>query len=214
MKSLNFPNDFTGTAKLLDDIDLPRIGARIGVGEDELHAVLDVETRGGGFDKFGRPKMLFEPHIFYRELRGGQRDQAVRMGLAYPKWKRDYPSDSYPRLCKALAINRDAAFRASSWALGQVMGFNAGLAGYPSAEAMVRDMLDDEEKHLEAMVTFIKSAGLDDELRAHDWRGFAKGYNGSAYEKNGYHIKLSKAFAKWQGIKDTPFKIDRIGAAA
>ena len=31
-------NGFKGRAKKLDDVDLPRIGARIGVGEDELHA--------------------------------------------------------------------------------------------------------------------------------------------------------------------------------
>lgn len=200
---------FVGKARRLDDIDLPRIGQLIGVGEDELHAVLDVETRGGGFDDLFRPKMLFEPHVFYRELKGGQRDQAVRMGLAYPRWKRNYPKDSYPRLQKAMAINSEAALRSASWGLGQIMGFNHEMAGYPSASAMVKDFLDDEEDHLTAMVQFIKSAGLDDELRRHDWHGFARGYNGSAYAKHGYHTKLARAFKKWKGIKDTPFEIDR-----
>ena len=35
-------NGFKGRAKKLDDVDLPRIGARIGVGEDELHAFLAI----------------------------------------------------------------------------------------------------------------------------------------------------------------------------
>lgn len=196
---------FKGKAKRIDDVDLPRLGALIGVGEDEIHAVLDVETAGGGFDSKGRPKMLFEPHIFYRQLgEGPQRDTAVARGLARKSWKRDYPSDSYPRLIEAMKIDEAAALRSASWGLGQIMGFNHGLAGYDTAAAMVADFTADEENHLEAMIKFITSAGLDDELRNHDWRGFARGYNGSGYEKNGYHTKLAAAYAKWSKIKDTP----------
>lgn len=44
------PVIFKGAAKRLDDIDLPRIGNRIGVDEDEIHAVREVEAAGSGFD--------------------------------------------------------------------------------------------------------------------------------------------------------------------
>ncbi len=67
------PINFIGPAKRLDDIDLPRIAALIDVGEDELHAIIDTETCGSGFDAAGRPKMLFEPHVLYRNLSGGRR---------------------------------------------------------------------------------------------------------------------------------------------
>lgn len=202
--------DFRGKARKLDDIDLPRLGRLIGVGEDEIHAVLDVETRGGGFDAQGRPKMLFEPHVFYRELGEQKRARAVSAGLAYRHWgEKAYPRDSYPRLQQAMLIDRPAALRSASWGLGQIMGFNHKAAGYVSVEAMVVDFLDDEEKHLEAMINFIISEGLDDELRAHDWRGFARGYNGPGYEKNGYHTKLAERFAWWQKRPDTPFRISR-----
>lgn len=201
--------NFKGKAKRLDDIDLPRIGSTIGVGEDEIHAVMDVEAASSGFDSQGRPSMLFEPHIFYRLLGPGpKRDRAVREGLAWPKWRRDYPRDSYPRLEKAMAIDHEIALQSASWGLGQIMGFNHTLAGYASASLMVRAFLDDEEKHLEAMVRFIQRSGLDDELRAHDWRGFARGYNGPGYEKNGYHTKLAAAYAKWSNIRDTPWPPD------
>ena len=198
--------NFTGKAKRLDDVDLPRLGDRLGVGEDEVHAVLDVEARSKGFDSQGRPSMLFEPHIFYRELSGAERDKAVSLGLARKSWKRDYPSDSYPRLLKAMQINKEAALRSASWGLGQIMGFNHQLAGYDSASEMVADFLDDEENHLAAMVQFILSAGLDDELREHDWAGFARGYNGSQYTKNKYDVKLRNAYNKWANIKDTEWK--------
>ena len=198
--------NFKGKAKRLDDIDLPYLGSQIGVGEDEIHAVLDVETAGGGFDSEGRPKMLFEPHIFYKRLSGTQLADAVRLGLAYKSWgSKPYPKNSYDRLAAAMAINKTEALNSASWWLGQIMGFNHAAAGYVSAEAMVNDFLDDEETHLAAMVKFITTNGLDDELRSHDWAGFARGYNGSQYAKHGYHTKLEAAFKKWSRIEDTPF---------
>jgi hypothetical protein len=198
--------DFRGAAKRLESIDIPRIGSRIGVGEDELHAFMEVEANGSGFDSKGRPKMLFEPHVFWRELGPGpKRDRAAAEGLAYPRWKpRAYPKDSYPRLQKAMAIDEEAALRSASWGLGQIMGFNARAAGYASAKAMVLAFLDDEEHHLRAMIRFIETNGLDDELRRHDWAGFARGYNGPGFAKNGYHKNLAASFARWQKIKDTP----------
>ena len=77
---------FKGAATPLADIDLPRIGAMVGVGEDELHAIIDVESSGSGFDRLGRPKMLFEPHVCWRQLGpGAKRDRAASLGIAYAK---------------------------------------------------------------------------------------------------------------------------------
>ncbi|WP_420104164.1 N-acetylmuramidase family protein [Bosea sp. (in: a-proteobacteria)] len=196
---------FRGAGKRLDDIDLPRIGATIGVGEDEIHAVLDVEAAGSGFDKEGRLKALYEPHKAYALSSGKTRDRLVAAGLAYPKWgTKPYPADSYPRILAAMAIDEDIALRSTSWGLGQIMGFNAGAAGYPSARAMVEAFVDDEEVHLEAMVRFIVANGLDDELRRRDWKGFARGYNGAG-QVDYYAGKLAAAFAKWAKIPDTPY---------
>jgi hypothetical protein len=197
--------NFKGKARRLADVDLPLVGRTISVGEDEMHAILDVEAAGTGFDSQGRPKMLYEPHIFWRELGPGPaRDAAAKAGLAYPTWRRDYPKDSYPRLIKAMAIDEEKALRSASWGLGQVMGFNHKAAGYHSAKDMVTAFLDSEAEHLAAMVRFIKTNGLDDELRRHDWAGFARGYNGAGFAKNRYDKKLAASFAKWQKIKDTP----------
>ena len=196
-----------GAARRLDDIDLPKLGATIGVGEDEIHAVLDVESRGGGFDRQGRVLMLFEPHKFWRHLGPGEkRDAAVARGLAWQSWRpNSYPPDSYPRLIDAMAIDETAALKSASWGLGQIMGENHRAAGYESVQAMVAAFADDEESHLAAMIAFIKAARLDDELRRHDWRGFARGYNGESYERNNYHTRLERAFARWSRINDTPW---------
>lgn len=208
------PEDFKGRAKRLDDLDLPRVGRMIGVGEDEIHAILEVESRGSGFDGQGRPTLLFEPHIFWRELGAGKkRDAAARAGLAYPKWgAKGYPKDSYPRLKQAMAIDETAALRSASYGLAQVMGFNHKAAGYDTVQAMVLAFCASEAAQLEAMISFIKASRLDDEIRRHDWAGFARGYNGAGFAKNSYDKRLAKSFAKWQKIKDTPFDLSMAAA--
>lgn len=210
--------NFKGAAKRIDDIDLPRIAHRIGVGEDEMHALIDTETNGKGFDSAGRPRMLFEPHRFYANLSGAQRERAVKEGLARKTWKVDgkvprYPSDSYPRLIKAMAINETAALKSASWGLGQVMGENHVSAGYDSPQAMVRAFMADEENHLEAMVNFIVTNHIDDDLRAlaaltrptkpEDCIPIVRVYNGSGFRDNNYHVKFADNHNKWRKIPDT-----------
>lgn len=197
---------FKGAARRLGDLDLPYIGSAIGVGEDEVHAVLDVEAAGSGFDSAGRPKMLYEPHLFYRNLSGGKRDQAVAAGLAYAAWKPGgYPKDSYPRLTRAMEIDETAALKSCSWGLGQILGSNHVAAGYATPQLMVERFCESEAEQLSAMIRFIKANKLDDDLRRHDWAGFARGYNGPQYAVHNYHGKLAAAYAKWSRIKDTPW---------
>lgn len=209
-------NEFRGAAARLDDIDLPRIGSTIGVGEDELHAFMDVEAAGAGFDKSGRPKMLFEPHVLYRNLSGAKRDAAVARGLAYASWgQKPYPADSYPRLVSAIAIDEAAALRASSWGLSQILAENHASAGYATPQDMVRDFMEDEAAHLEATTRLMVRMGIADDLRELvnlgrdttpiDCVPVVRVWNGSGYAKNGYHTKFAAAHNKWRRIPDTPW---------
>jgi len=199
-------NGFKGAAKRIEDLDIPRIGQRIGVGEDELHAFMDVEAAGSGFDRQGRPKMLFEPHVFYRNLSADKRQQAMQVGLAYKKWgTRPYPKDSYPTLQKAMELDETAALKSASWGLGQILGENHKLVGYDTVQGMVLAFMDDEEKHLEAIVEYLISTGIDDDLKAHRWEVVARVYNGPGYAKHNYHGRMALAYAKWAKIKDTPY---------
>lgn len=197
--------DFLATrTKLIDAWDYGRIGRMIRIAEDEVRAVVDVETGdGSGFDSKRRLKMLFEPHVFYRELGEAKRAVAINAGIASRKWGEiRYPKDSYPRLLAAMKIDRTAALRSASWGLGQIMGFNHKLAGWASVDDMLTAFMADEENQLRGMINFIVTEHLDDELRRHDWAGFARGYNGAGYRQNQYDTKLAAAFAKWQGRAD------------
>lgn len=105
-----------------------------------------------------------------------------------------------------MKINKEAALRSASWGLGQILGENFAMCEYNRAEEMVLAFTESEGSQLEAMVKFIIAAGLDDELRRHDWAGFARGYNGPGYKKNKYDVKLRQAYNKWSKIKDTEWK--------
>lgn len=201
-------NGFRGSAKRLDNIDLPRIGAQIGVGEDELHAFLEVESRGSGFDALGRPKILFEMHKFYANLPREKRAEAIRQGLASQRWGQlpyGKESEQYSKLERAIKIDEEAALKSCSWGLVQVMGENHLMVGYKTIGDFVRAMMADEENHVQVCVEFLKANHIDDDLRAHRWEIVARVYNGPGYKKNEYHLKLPRAFAKWAKIKDTPF---------
>lgn len=213
---------FKGKAKRIDDIDLPEVGSKIGVGEDIVHTFIEVETRGTGFDKQGRVVILFEPHVFYRHLKGEKRARAVEQGLAYPKWgTKPYPKDSYSRLVRAMEIDETAALKACSWGMGQIMGENFHMVGYDSVQHMVQAFADDEETHLEAMIEFVKHNSIDDDLRrieaktkagqkvtAADWIPIVRVYNGAGYAKNDYHNRAARAYNKWLKIRDTAWSKD------
>lgn len=188
--------DFTGEAKRMLPADVETIAGYLGCEVAMVRAVLAVESANSGFDSQGRPKMLFEPHVFYRELGAGpERERAKAEGIAYSAWKSgNYPADSYPRLQKAIAINETAALKSASWGLHQGMGFNFALMGFKSVQDYVKAMTYSESAHLYAMGRFIVSKGLQKHLRSKNWSSFAKGYNGSGYLRNQYHVKLKEAY--------------------
>ena len=199
-------NPWQGAGKKLTDYDIPRIGHIIGVGEDVIHAVLDVESRGTGYDANGVIK-LFESHVFLRRLPEAKRAEAIAQGLGHKSWAEAKRAGNYKnnhaRFLRAYELDKRAALEATSFGLGQIMGFNYRLAGYQSAWDMVVSFAESEANQLEGMINFIKSAKLDDELRAKNWAAFAKGYNGSGYKANNYDTRLAKAYAWWSKKPDT-----------
>jgi len=184
---------------------------RISVTEDHFRAFFKVEAGGRAYDAKGRPTMLFEPHVFWRNLPSAElRNVASKAGLAYPKWvPGKYPKDSYPRLLKAMEIDRDAALKACSIGLSQVLVENHVSVGYESPQAMWQAFMDDEEEHVEAMLRFILANGIDDDLRAGRWAVVARVYNGPRYAENGYDRKMAEAFAAFRKVADVDWRPDR-----
>ena len=105
--------ELVGTGRRLTSAELLAAADKLGVDVATLRAILQVETAGAGFDAKKRLKLLFEPHIFYRQLGPGpKRDQAVKKGLAYRKARtRRYPplSKRYDQIAAAIGIDETAA---------------------------------------------------------------------------------------------------------
>lgn len=198
--------DFAGKGQPLTEASLQSALAVLGMdGAADmpvLWSVLTVESRGFGFLPDRRPKILFERHVFYRETGGrfasSAPDLCAKSGGGYVGGAAEY--DRLARavgLCRAAGLGDEPALRSASWGLGQVMGFNAVSAGFKHAQDMVTQMCQSESAQLAGMVGFMRSEGLDAKLRARNWAGFARGYNGATYWKNQYDVKLKEAYDKF-----------------
>lgn len=166
---------------------------RLGVSLKQLNAVAAVESAGGGFDNKGRPKILFERHWFHRLTNGRW---SVK-DYSNPRWG-GYRQSSWGKLLDACERDPDAAFASASWGKFQVMGLHWSRLGYLSSYAMAWTTAQSEGDHYEMLARYIEAFGLVDEMQAlstnpDDCRAFAKGYNGPAYARNKYHIKLARA---------------------
>jgi hypothetical protein len=189
--------EFSGSAQPLDKDGMSEVTDKLGVGPAEVWAVLTVETHGCGFLPDRRPFILYERHIFSRETDS-------RFDAAHPDISNRTPggygaggANQYDRLGRAIALDRPAALRSTSWGIGQVMGFNAGTCGYAEVEDMVAAMCISERDQLLAMAREIIHNGIDKALRNHDWARFARLYNGPAYEINKYDTLLAAAYGRF-----------------
>jgi hypothetical protein len=187
---------FSGPAKPLSQEGIDEAARKLGVGPAEIWTVLTVETKGCGFLADRRPAILFERHIFSKRTDG--RYDTTHPDISNPK-PGGYRSGTqeYGRLGRAIALAPEAAVCSASWGIAQIMGFNAGLAGYDSAEEMITAMVVSEDNHLLAMARLISHNGLTASLGGHDWARFAKGYNGPQYARNKYDVRLSDAYKRF-----------------
>ncbi len=147
--------EFSATGKPLTESKFVGILADTGLEPAALWSVLTVETTGCGFLSDRRPKILFERHIFSR-LTSGSYD-ALAPDISSPS-SGSYGSagvNQYARLDKAISLNRSAALMSASWGLGQIMGENAPLAGFPNVEGFVMAMVVSEDNQLDAMAKFL-----------------------------------------------------------
>lgn len=195
------PNLFRGRARPLTLIGLQNALDSLGehnITEREIWAVLRVETSGCGFYPDRRPVILFERHLFHRFTDGRFDDSpsADPISSPAPGGYGGGGDRQYVRLARAASLDRRAALEATSWGIGQVLGMNASVCGFGSAEEMALAMTTGEDAQLAAVAAFLRQAGLGPALAAHNWTEFARGYNGPNFRQNGYDLRLSVAVGK------------------
>jgi hypothetical protein len=188
----------------LTDDDYARAAKALNVEVAAIKAVAEVESAGSGFLPDGRPSILYEAHIFHQHSKGAHAGAKDRKGvkLSNAGWDRSLygatGAHQHERYEDARALNADAANKACSWGMFQILGANHKACGFDSSQEFVDAMwTGGASAHLDAFVKFIQANKLDGALRAKNWAAFAKGYNGPAYAQNAYDKKMAAAYARW-----------------
>lgn len=185
---------------------IEKIASELNIEPATLKAVVQVESAGRlSVSIAGRaePLIRFEGHYFYKLLPLAKRNMAIAQGLASARAgtvKNPLTQKGrWQMLRRAMKINRAAALESVSWGLGQVMGSHWRWLGYASIDALVVEAREGAAGQIRLMARYITKANLAEKLRAHDWAGFARAYNGPAYRKFKYHTKLARAYDSFSG---------------
>ena len=192
--------------KKLTLIEIEERARHYGIKVAALRAVIEVECKASGFNDDGTPVILYERHKFYEGLR------AIGWITKSSEWYAAYPdlcnpnsggygkySEQHLKLARASKLNREVALESCSWGVGQVMGYHWKALGYTTLQQFINCMYKSEYEQLDAMCRYIKHNGLIKYINANDWVGFALRYNGKAYKKNNYDVKLRDAYKKFGG---------------
>lgn len=190
--------------------DLRRAAVTLDVKLAAVRAVNEVESQGPGFLPDGRPVILFERHIMYRQLRAAGHDAD---GLA-----RQYPNIVNPvrggymgkaaehmRLAQAAGLDQACALASASWGMFQIMAYHWERLGYASVQDFTDSMRRGEAEQLDAFVRFVLAdPSLHKALKGLRWATFASLFNGPAYKDNLYDVKLSRAFTRYEAEEQVP----------
>jgi hypothetical protein len=182
----------------LTDADFLRAATALNCEVACIKAVNKVESGNSGFLASGRPKILFEAHIFSKLTR--HQYDSSHPDISSRKWNKTLykgGEKEYDRLEKAMGLDRAAALKSASWGRFQIMGFHFAAVGYSSVEAFVQAMYRSEGAQLDSFVTFLQHQHLAAPLREKRWADFARGYNGAGFAANHYDYRLKTAYEQF-----------------
>jgi len=202
-------------AVTIEQLDFENAAAKLNCEVAAIKAVYDVESAGGGFlSDNDTPKILFEGHVFWRQLKDKQvnPEQYVsgNENVLYKSWTRKYYKGGfgeYDRLKKAIEIVpkshplrnvfEECAVRSCSWGAFQIMAFHAEKLGYQDAIDFMYTIAGNEKMQLQIFIDFVTAFDLVKYLRSKNWAAFARGFNGPAYAVNRYDQKMAAAYNKF-----------------
>jgi hypothetical protein len=189
--------EFAAKGTVLSPGGLEEAAQAAGIGVPDIWSVLSVETSGCGFLADRRPKLLFERHIFHGLTEGRYDTEDSDVSQSTPGGYGRSGAHQYDRLAAAIKLDRNAALQSASWGLAQVMGMNFHDAGFSTVEDMTNAMVESEDRQLLASARFIKGRGMAEALKDHDWKAFARSYNGPDYAANNYDGLLEHFFQRY-----------------
>lgn len=199
-------------SRLLSNATLVAVAKRLGVDLATVYAVNEVESTGTGFLANGKPKILYERHVMHARLclvRNEGDDSAAliaradKLAALQPNLVSRAPGGyaggtaEHQRLSNARFIDPLAANESASWGAFQIMAYHAPRLGYASVDEFIALMHQDENQQFEAFVRYIEAEpALHKALKGKKWAEFARRYNGPAYSRNLYDVKLERAYER------------------
>lgn len=163
----------------------------------EIWTIVQVETTGCGFFSDRAIKCLFERHVFSRLTNG-------KFDTNYPHISNKVPGgyfkNPYEQLEEASLLDSDSALASCSWGLGQIMGYNLKdqIPSQSLYDIIMSQSLMEVNQLIDMINWIIKSPKLIKAIKKHNWVEVARIYNGPAYRKNMYDIKLTNTYANSQ----------------
>lgn len=197
--------------KKLQPSDIVALSSQYHIGVAIIKTILEVESSGEGFSENGKIKIQFEPHIFARYLtkknipfvintmlnEKGKKEYVISSGEVSFANGVDTQKNEWVAYGEACKIDVECALLATSFGLGQIMGFNYSLAGYKSVKDMVKDFELSEYNQVKGMLTFIKNQPqMWKALVEKNWGKFKNLYNGVGDQGGNYALKLAETYNK------------------
>ena len=187
------------TRAKITEADWTTLAERLGCEVNVLKAIKQVETGSTGpYDASGRPTILFEAHLFWRNLQGVGKNpvalQPKHPGILSKSWNRALYKGGireWDRLREAWSISPIAAIRSASYGFPQILGQN-----FKDSMGFVADCYMSEVKQLEFFGRFLEGNGFGPYLKSKDWTRISIKYNGKSQAANSYDRKLREAYNK------------------
>lgn len=189
---------------MLTDLDYQRAANTLGLNLPHIKAFAEVESNGDGFLPTGEVKILFERHVFYKQLVANRgKSFANTVAKTDPDICNTTPgaygkySEQHPKLKRAVAIDRQSGLESCSWGAFQVIGYHWKTVGLANVQEFVNLNYSDDGQ-LQVLVLFLKAnTSIVTALRNKSWTTAARLYNGPS--QKGYDTKLANAYAKFGG---------------
>ena len=189
----------------LTEEDFIEVAEELGVEVAAIKAVVEIEAgkTHQGFSAPQKPLANFRLSTF--------KSLAARRGIKLSSYTSTHPevfssarrsgTELVRRIDGALTIDTAVTVESTFWGMFQIGGFNWKLCGTGSPAEFYRLMSRSERDQLELFARFITNSGLLPHLQAKNWAAFARGYNGPAYARRGYHTRMANAYARYKSAE-------------
>lgn len=185
----------------LTEADFEIVARELDVEVAAIKAVVSIEAGSEmkGFWAPGIPVINFDRSMYNRFCQRAT-DRSGAKGEKVPEGLSGYALQEWTQLINARKVNAQGANMGTFWGMFQIGGFNYKLCGCENVNEMVRLMSYSELEQLELFATFITNSGMLPDLKAKNWAGFARKYNGPSYARRKYHTRMAQAYQKYKKL--------------